>query len=515
MFRAVAAFELGRQLRGHVFWVVAAISFGMVLGSVGVDQLRVGVHAGGLRNGAEAVVLTHGVWTLFFMFATAAFVADAVLRDASVGFAPIFAAAPIGRFAYLGGRFAGAFLAVLLCFASVPLGILAGAAMPWVAPASVGPPPVAALAWAYGVIALPNLLLSAAVGFALATLSRSLNVALVGAVALLTVYGLGARAGAALPPVLEPFGFAAYARAIAGWPAGARDLLLPALAGVLLANRLLVLAASACLLLLAAVRLPERIGRARRPASAAAPSAQISWPRPSFDRLTVWRQVAARTRLEVGQTVRTPVFAALLLLGVANALATLWPMNAATAGAVARALGAAFQLTPIVTALFFTGELRWLEEERGVARLLDATPLAPAAFLAPKVVAIALVLVGSCLAAAGASALLLAMRGEAGAAASLPVWVAGASYDALTFAALAMFLQALAPGKHAGWGLTVLYLIATLTLDRLGFVDPAYRYGRYPGAEHGFGPYHLGWAVVAALLVVGATALAPRRRTPA
>ena len=53
MLARIAAFELRQQLRGHVFWVVTAISLAMVLGSVGVDALRVGVHPAGLRNGAD------------------------------------------------------------------------------------------------------------------------------------------------------------------------------------------------------------------------------------------------------------------------------------------------------------------------------------------------------------------------------------------------------------------------------------------------------------------------------
>ena len=84
---------------------------------------------------------------------------------------------------------------------------------------------------------------------------------------------------------------------------------------------------------------------------------------------------------------------------------------------------------------------------------------------------------------------------------------------------LALFLQALAPNKLAGWGFTVLYLIATLTLDRLGLVDPLYRYGRYPGypwpaavtGAAGVAAYRLLWAAVAAILVAAAVRFAGRR----
>lgn len=512
MTRAFAAFELRRQLTGHVFWVVFAISTLMVTGSIGIDALRVGAHPTGLRNGAEAIVATHGTWSLFFMFATAAFVADAVLRDEQAGFAPVFAALPVPRAAYLYGRFAGAFAAVLLCFLSVPLGIVLGAAMPWVDPATVGPLRPAALAQAYAVIAVPNLLLSAAAGFALATWSRSLGVALVGAIALLTAYGLGAKAGAVLPPVWEPFGFAAYADAVAGWTGAMRDTSTPPLAGVLLANRLFVLALSAALLALASLRTAS-ITPKRRRADGVGTAAAQHLPRiaPTFDRWTTLRQGVARTRLELWETVQTPVFAALILLGLANALASLWPLrHAGDALAAARTLGDAFQLTPVVMALFFAGDLRWREREAGLGPLIGATPIAAAAFLLPKFLALALVLVATLATGAAAAALLL----PGPATTLLPAWLLWANYDALTFAALTLFLQAGAPNKLAGWGFTVLYLIGTMTLDRLGWVDPAYRYARYPA--QGAAPYLFGWAAVAVLLIATATKLArPSRHAAA
>ena len=499
MTRAIAAFELRRQLTGHVFWVVFAISTLMVTGSIGVDALRVGAHPAGLRNGAEAIVATNLTWSLFFMFATAAFVADAVLRDEQAGFAPVFAALPIPALAYLYGRFAGAFAAVLLCFVSVPIGIATGAAMPWVDPATVGLLRAGALVQAFVVMAAPNLLLSAAAGFALATWSRSLGVALVGAIALLTLYGLGAKAGATLPPMWEPFGFAAYADAVARWTPAMRDTLTPPLTGALLANRLLVLTLSVALLALAALRTTPRAPTrgAIEPGRATPPATPRVSPR--FDRWTTFRQAAARTRLELYETVQTPVFAALLLLGLANALASLWPLRHAPEAAT-RALAQAFQLTPVVIALFFAGELRWREREHGLAPLIAATPLAAAAYVLPKFAALALVLLATLATAAGAAALLLHD------AAPLARWLPLAGYDALTFAALTLFLQALAPNKLAGWGFTVLYLIATLTLDRLGFTDPLYRYARYPAA--GAAPYLIGWATVAALLIAAATKLA-------
>ncbi len=195
MVAAIARFELRQQLRSHVFWVVAAISLLMVFGSVSVDELRVGLSDGGMRNGARAVVETHLVWSLFFMFTTAAFVADAMLRDELTGFAPLIRATPTRRRDLVLGRFAGAFAAVLLCYLSVPLGLLVAGSGPWHDPATVGPIAWAAYPFALLAMAMPNLLLSAAVSFGLVTATRSMGGALLGAVALLVVYGLGSVPG--------------------------------------------------------------------------------------------------------------------------------------------------------------------------------------------------------------------------------------------------------------------------------------------------------------------------------
>ena len=525
MLRTIAMFELRQQLTGHVFWVVFAISLAMVLGSVGVDALRVGLTSAGLRNGAEVIVQTHLVWTLFFMFTTAAFVADAVLRDELVGFAPVLDAMAVRRRHLVFGRFTGAFAAVLLCFASVPIGIVAGAAMPWVTPDTVGPIQSFAFAFAFGVMAVPNLLLSASLGFALATLGRSLAAAMVGAVLLLMLYGLGARTGAWLTPPIEPFGFAAYADATAGWPLALRDATVPVLGGTLLANRILVLMASAVLLYAASRRrgrAPTRLGRTKRSAIDAPPanSSASALPRAATYPPSLRLQFPARLRLEIAQIVRTPVFGALLALGIANALAALWPMRGSGDPQVAvRALADAFQLAPIVVALFFTGELRWMERERGIAPLLVATPLRHGAFLLPKLAAVCAILVAMIALAALAAAVALATASGPGATALLPAWFGIACYNALAFAALAMFFQAIAPDKISGWGFTILFLVASLALDRLGLTDPLYRYARYPGwplpsgvsNEPGAWRYQLYWAAVALLLLI----VAVRRARPA
>jgi hypothetical protein len=82
---------------------------------------------------------------------------------------------------------------------------------------------------------------------------------------------------------------------------------------------------------------------------------------------------------------------------------------------------------------------------------------------------------------------------------------------------LAWFLQVLSPSKFAGWGYFVLFLIGTLALDQAGMTNPAFHYGRYPGAplppsligDDRAASYRAAWGVIALLML----AVALKRRT--
>ena len=538
MLLAVAGFELRQQLRGHVFWVVFAISMLMVLGSVSVDELRVGLPNEGLRNGAMAIVLTHLVWTLFFLFTSAAFVADAVLRDELTRFAPIIRAAPVGRGAYLFGRFGGAFAAVVLCFVSVPIGMVVGSLMPWVDPATVGPVLPDAYLFAFFVIAIPNLLLGSALGFALATLTRSMTGALIGAVVLLIAIGLGSAELSPLSRLLEPFGTQTistfYSGAVTLDPPDVVDARTSTLDVFLLGNRLFSLGVSASAIVLTYFG----FGRLRRHSRSGIPAAgppalgtrtqRLVLAQPRHGLRVTLAQLGARVRLEFGQLVLTPAFAVLLILGVTNAAVALWRAtdpygwpdgHVFLADQLIPELFDNFRLVPIVVALFFAGELMWNERERRMHELVGASPLPDALFVLPKLLALAAVLGALALVAALAGAgVQVARDAPVDAAGWLLRFVLPATFDWVLVAVLALFLQAVAPTKLAGWGLMVLYLIGSLALQRLGFDDPIYRYGRYPGwplpaslsDAPRVGLYQLYWGAFAVMLAALAVVLVGR-----
>jgi ABC-type transport system involved in multi-copper enzyme maturation permease subunit len=488
MLLRIAAFELRQQLRSQVFWIVFAISVLMVVGALSVEQLRVGI---GDERGAALVVRTHLLWSLFYMFTAAAFVADAVLRDDLTGFAPILHAAPVRRRDYLIGRFLGGYGATICCFLSVPTVLVLSPYLPWTDPAYA--PPLDGASYALGLvgIALPNLLISSAFFFGLATATRSMNGTLIGAVILLILYGAG-RDGSA-SPLLEPFGFAA----------------LDAGTGTLLLNRIVWVALSFTLIASAALRFRPRQARQRLAAKdqGRPPEQAARLPNPRVGRVARVAQMSARTRLELRQLTGSPVFAILLALGLAHAARTLWT---APAEDPLRVLIDAFLLVPTVVAIFFAGELWWSEREHRVEALIGTTPLPRSALILPKLLGLSLALLGLALASAVPALIVPAIKGGTtpGLDAILLGYLLPKAFDWVLVGILALFFQSISANKLAGWGLMVLWLIASLALEYTGHTASLYRYGEspaYPQTEWTTGqsvsPYRLYWGAFALMLL--------------
>src|SRR5690606_24644699 len=144
-------------LRNPVFWVVAILFFLLTFGAMTVDQIQIGSGGNIHKNAPVAIVQTHMILSLFYMFVTTAFVANVIVRDDESGFGAIVRSTRVTRFDYLFARFAGAYGAAALSFLAVPLAIWLGSMMPWIDPETLGANRLPDYAYAFFVVALPNL----------------------------------------------------------------------------------------------------------------------------------------------------------------------------------------------------------------------------------------------------------------------------------------------------------------------------------------------------------------------
>ncbi len=533
MFGKVAGFELRYQVRQPIFWIASLIFFLLVFGSVVVDQIQIGSGGNVHKNSPAAIAQTVGVITVFFMFASTAFVANVIVRDDETGFGPILRTTRIGKLDYLFGRFTGAFAAVALAFLVVPLGIFVGSLMPWIDPETLGPNRLGDYAFAYVWLALPGLFLTSAMVFALATATRSMMGAYAGVAAFLAIY-LVANAALAdaerreLAALVEPFGLAAYGLATRYFTAAEANTQVPSVVGPILWNRLIWTAVALGLLALAyaTFRFEVRSRQARRAepddAAAGAPTARRRLPAPRYGPATSWAQLVKRTRFDVGQVLKSPAFLVLLLLGLFNSLGAL-VLGAEANGAaiypvtrwVITTLNGAFTFLVLIVAVYYAGELVWRERERRTHEIVDATAAGDWSFLVPKFLAIVLVLASMLVVSAAAGvAVQLGMGFTAIQPGKYLAWyILPNAIDWTLVAALAVFFQAIVPHKFIGWGLMMVFLIAQIALPRMGLDHNLYLYGGYPptplsdmngqGKYAGFAAWFRAyWAAVAVILLV-------------
>ena len=188
MLRGITSFEVRYQLRNPVLWVAVAIFFLLGFGLTASENVSIGTPGGVHQNAPFAIAFATNILTLFYLFVITAFVANAIVRDDTSGFAPIVRATSVTRRDIVLGRFGGGLVIAWLGYLAVPLGMWAGSVMPWVDKETIGPQVLSYYLWPFLIFAIPNIFMMSALLFALATTLRSMMASYIGAVALVFGY---------------------------------------------------------------------------------------------------------------------------------------------------------------------------------------------------------------------------------------------------------------------------------------------------------------------------------------
>ncbi|HZX80147.1 MAG TPA: hypothetical protein VFE72_04225, partial [Lysobacter sp.] len=542
MLAPIAAFEFRYQTGGPLFRTVAALLLLAAFGDMAVFKLITPGGGNVLFNSPHAVIVSHLIVSLLFLFVGAAFVADVVIRDDRTRFGPILRSSRITKFDYLFGRFLGALAAGALMLAAVPLGAWLGTLMPFADATMLGPNRLSGFVYGYGFFALPNVLVVSAILFALATATRSTAGTFVGVLVLFVAYLVGQRlmenhAGLASARVLaDPFGMSAYMATSRYYTAAQLNAGAVPVDGLMVQSRLLWIGLSLSCLALTYRRFPfphvaadgPRRGRPRRVAADAAPShatlqPHARLPDPCFTPRTARAQFVARARLEARFILGSPLFLILLALACAITLPALLGASGwmgvplyPLAPVVMPIIEGSFATLLVVIAAFYAGELVWREREHNVYEIVDATALPAWTLMLPKMLALAGVLLATIAIGAAGGLLAQSLDGiEPTPWQLLLGCVLPMGVDAILIAVLAVFVQTLSPGKHAGWGVMLLYILVLVFGPGLGLAHPLLLYGRVPpvpltdmdGAGIAWKAawwFRLYWAATAALLLIAA-----------
>ncbi len=537
MFGIIARFELRYQLRNPVFWVSTILFFLLTFGATTVESIRLGSGGNIHTNAPTAIAQIQLTMSLFFMFVTTAFVGNVVVRDDETGFGGIIRSTKIGKLPYMFGRFSGAFLGAAVAFLAVPLAIWIGTFMPWIDPEHLGPNRLQDYLFGYFVLALPNLLITSAIFFAVACWTRSVTYSYLTVILFMFAYFaltamLKKWPDLSLAAYFEPFGTVAYGLGIRYLTPIQANTQAPELTGLLFNHRLLWLAISAAIVVVAVwrFRFADRgasKGGARRQAArerklaAVTPVIAERLPANTPAR-AAWHQLCTRALFEMKLIFKSPAFWVLALVGAISLLSTLnlagrfydvpmWPRTFAIIDVVR----GNSSLITLLMAIYFSGEVVWRERERRINEIVDATPLPNWVFLVSKLAGVTGALLVLCVAVALLESILFQFaRGlfdiEFG---QWLAWFAvpGALY-VLQISVLAIVVQAISPNKFVGWAIMLLYLVAGMVFAGMGLDHPLMNYAEVSqplsdmnGANYGGATawwLRIYWTVFAVILVV-------------
>lgn len=497
MFSTIARFELRYQFRNPVFWVATILFFLLTFGATTVESIRLGSGGNIHTNAPTAVAQIQLIMSIYFMFVTTAFVGNVVVRDDETGFGGIIRSTKVGKVPYMFGRFSGAFLGSAIAFLAVPLAIWIGTFMPWVDPELLGPNRLQDYLFGFFVLALPNLLITSAIFFAVASWTRSVTYSYLTVILFMFAYFtltamLRKWPDLSLAAYFEPFGTVAYGlgiRYLTPIQANTQPL---ELTWLMLSHRLLWLAISLAIVAVAVwrFRFADRGASKRGVKRQAKRDEALATIKPvlveklpsTTSTRAAWHQLRTLTRLEMKLVFKSPAFWVLALVGSINLFFTLtlagryydvppWPRTFVLIDAVRNAS----VLITLLIAIYFAGEVVWRERERRINEIVDAAPLPNWVFLISKLVGVAGVLLVLGVVVVLLEAILFQLaRGVTDI--ELGQWLAWfaapTAFYVFHIAVLSIVVQAISPNKFVGWAIMLLYLVSTTVLAGMGLDHP-------------------------------------------
>ncbi len=502
-------FELREQLRSPLLWLLAFLFAALAFAAASTEAVQIGGGTGNVHSNAPIVIARFmGIFTMVCMLVSTMFVSDALLRDFELGTAELIFASPIKRRDYLAGRILAAICASLVVYLIIALGIFLGPFMPWVDKARVGPVSLAAYAWTFTWIVLPNVVFTTALLSLLAAVTRSILWVYIGLVGYFVLYGVSASLlkdidNVWIATLTEPLGVRALGRAVRYWATEQSNTQLPPVAGYLLANRALWLGVAAALFAATfALFRTERAGSGRsrwgrrkvvastepaRPTRIVAPRV-----RPVFGAGTSLQQFLRQVRFDTFGVLRSVPFIVLLILGLANFIpgalqqralygTPIWPVTAE----MLSSLQGAYSWLLVIIVLFYSGELIWKERTARLNEVNDAMPVPNWVPLLARLTTLVVIVAAFQFIGAVVS---MAMQLVQGFTHLQPLLylkaLALGSVFYVLMGGLALVLQVLTNNKFFGYALLIVVMIAQVALGLLDFTQNLYNFGNWPNAPY-------------------------------
>jgi ABC-2 type transport system permease protein len=471
-----------------------------------------------LLNGPYANIFNDVFASFFGLIIIGAIFGTSILRDFQRDTTQILFTKPITKFAYLGGRWAGSFLATVFGFSGLIFGELLGTLAPWADHARIAPTHLWWYVQPFLCIDLVQIFFIGSLFFMVAALTRRIFIVYVQGAAFLILYLIGFGAFTATrttalfwPGVFDPIGAILNDSITRYWTVVEKNTLLyswslHSAGGVFFYNRILWISFGFLTLgllwkffpmSLEALTARTSSKRARialeqdeelQPVRSRA-VARIPVVQQFFGIGTSFAQYLSLTRMRVRNTVRDVPFWVLLVLMAGVALnnghyagrlegVNVWPVTYLMLQAVE---GGAMIFLYIV-ATFYAAELIWRERDTRFEGIHDALPMKESTDWLSKLTALCVVEL-ALLTVAGLCGII--MQTVAGYYHYELLQYAKELYvvtfpQVLTFALFAMFVQTIVSNKFIGHGIVIGLFVMQPVLFNFGWENTLYLFGATP-----------------------------------
>ena len=463
-----------------------------------------------LLNGPYANTYNYIGASFFGVLVIAAIFGTSILRDFQRDTVQILFTKPISKLAYLGGRWAGSFVATVFAFSGMMFGGFVGTFAPWADHTRIAPNHLLWYIQPFFSIAVVQIFFMGSLFFLVAALSRKIFIVYLQGAAIFGIYIIGVNAIFGTRSlehfwsgILDPIGFLYNDATTRYWTVVEKNTLLYSWTGVFLYNRLLWSSLGLLALLavwkffpmsvesLTATSSSKRATLQREQDETVKPRRSlVAVPLPRAAQLfgpgTSFAQFLSLTRIRVSNIVHEIPFWGILLLMSALALsnghfagrfrgAVEWPVTFLMLGAVE---GSAVLFLFIVST-FYAAELIWRERDTHFEGIHDALPMRETIDWLSKFAALCFVE--------------LAMLTVAGLCGIIMQTVAGYYHyellqygqelylvvfpQVVIFILLSLFVQTVVSNKFIGIGIVIVIFVLTPILQSFGWENTLYLIG--------------------------------------
>lgn len=518
MFLSVFSFEFHYHRRQYLFYILSSVFFLLAFLGTTSDNISIGGNFPNINiNAPITVITTLSTLSILALFGAVAFCASGVIRDYEYKTAELFLTTNVSKFDYIYGRFFGSLLFSFGIYFGGLLGVAAGEFAPWLDQERLGSFRWDAYWFASWAIVLPNLFFMSCIVFCVATVTRSLMLTYVAAIALImATFVMGSFTEPEtvdLVSKLEPFGLTALGEQTRYWTVFERNAMIPAMEGNFLINRGIWMTVGVFFLALAWFAFPfsvEKVslgprGWRQRRLLAAEKSNQNSAPINNagslllpkvtrrFGLATQVSQYLSQTRIEVRNTVFSGPFIVMLLLGILNVTGAAagsldnifgTPVYPTTATMVLLINGSlAFSLLGVL--VYYSGEIMLKERTAHFSDIIDSLPypnwIMMMAKLTGLAIVISLMLLISMLAAIGIQ--LVGGYHELNLLAYLQGLFVFFQFPLYFMCVLALFFFVITRSRYITMFLLILYTVGLIAIPQSGFENYLYRMDQ-PGVPY-------------------------------